>query len=76
LSVDDLAVNLKKLVQHAFTIEPQRNDEDEQRRALLVGKTVKHKFIEDGDEKWWKGTVISQVFINDWIYFRSTHIDW
>ncbi|XP_060592795.1 uncharacterized protein LOC132747429 [Ruditapes philippinarum] len=76
LSVDELAVNLKKLVQHAFTIEPQRNDEDEQRRALLVGKTVKHKFIEDGDEKWWKGTVISQVFINDWMYFRSTHSDW
>jgi hypothetical protein len=42
LSVDELAVDLKKLVQHAFTTEPQRNDEDEQRWELLVGKTVNY----------------------------------
>jgi hypothetical protein len=68
LSVEELTKNVKKLVRHAFTIERQPNDGEAPPQVLLVGKTVKHKFIEHGQEIWWQGQVISQVFLHKACY--------
>ena len=58
LSVDELIVNLKKLIEHAYTL-PMENPSDS---PLLIGKRIRHKFNEDGGEKSYLGKVISQVF--------------
>ncbi|WAQ97078.1 hypothetical protein MAR_029768 [Mya arenaria] len=59
-SVEVLANNVKKLIQHAFTIEPPTGPVDAN-KPILNGKKIKHRFEENGEEKWYNGTVISQV---------------
>jgi len=61
LTVEELTENVTKLVRHTFNIEPRPRDRDEPTQALLVGKTVRHTFNEDGEEKCWQGRVISIV---------------
>ena len=58
--MEEFTANVKKLVQHAFTIT-EKTDETEQSILLLVGKTVAHKFNEEGEAVWYKGRFISQV---------------
>lgn len=57
-SVEKLKENVKKLVRHAFTIQPETSTEV---IPILTGKTVKHLFLENGEENWFTGKVISQV---------------
>jgi len=59
LSVEDLTVNVKKLVKSAFDTPPPTNSSN---NCLLVGKRIKQKFVDDdGKEFWSPGKVISQV---------------
>ncbi|KAL4224824.1 hypothetical protein ACF0H5_015520 [Mactra antiquata] len=58
LTVDEIKVNVKKLVNHAFTVQPTNYDTDQ---PILTGKIVQHAFDEDDEIVWYKGTVISQV---------------
>jgi len=60
LSIEELTTKVKKLVRHSFTI-PMNQPEDDADTPILVGKMVKHKFVIDGNEQWWRGKVISQV---------------
>ncbi|WAR12743.1 SPIN3-like protein [Mya arenaria] len=59
LTVDELASNIKKLVRHAFSIDKCHDPNPD--LPILTSKTVSHRFIEDGESRWWKGKVISQV---------------
>ncbi|KAL5017913.1 hypothetical protein ScPMuIL_003635 [Solemya velum] len=61
LTVEELTVNVKKLVEHAFTIPVRDNTDVERDTPLLISKTVRHKFIVENGEKWFNGTVVSQV---------------
>ena len=64
LSVEELVSNLRKLIEHAYTLPMQQPADS----PLLVGKRIQHKFNEDGSEKTYIGKVISQVFdrIKNW----------
>lgn len=55
LTVDELKVNFESLIRHAIV----KNDNDHQH--ILVGKRVRHRFTEDGQDRWYTGKVISQV---------------
>ncbi|MES9902779.1 MAG: hypothetical protein ABW168_08860 [Sedimenticola sp.] len=60
LTVDQLTENVKKLIQKSF--ENPSSDSASENETILIGKTVKHKYIErDGQDKWYIGKVISQV---------------
>lgn len=59
LSIEELTINVKKLLSHAFTIDEQQVKDKQV--SLLVQKRVKHKFLEDDKEIWYTGKVISQV---------------
>ena len=59
LTVEELAINIKKLVQHAFILDEKVDSTQE--LQLLQRKRVRHRFDEDGCEKWYHGKVISQV---------------
>ena len=67
LDVDELKENLKVLVRQAVVRDTENNIE----RHLLVGKRVKHRFITDGEEKWYTGRVISQVLIIHLLSFKK-----
>lgn len=60
LNIEELTTKVKKLVRHAFTIPTSQSEEDGD-TPILVGKVVKHKFMSDGNDEWWRGKVISQV---------------
>ena len=61
LKYTQLAVNVKKLIQHAHSINPQPQA-DEDQIPLLVGKQIRQRFIAaDIGEEWYHGIVISQV---------------
>ncbi|MEW8341024.1 MAG: hypothetical protein AB2708_14345, partial [Candidatus Thiodiazotropha taylori] len=67
LSVEELSENVKKLVQHAFTIADNKASEvSGEHFPLLVGKTVSHKFHEGDEVVWYRGKVISQVMPSHW----------
>ena len=61
LTVDEIKANVIKLVNHAFTIQPVKDSTEDQ--PILTGKRVEHCLGEDGEMKWWKVIVISQVIV-------------
>ena len=64
LGPEELTENLKKLIQHASSIETSRKEKDPtvtDRIHMLVGKRVRHRFVTDDTEKFYIGRVISQV---------------
>lgn len=60
LTPEELTMNLKKLIQHSFEIEPPTTTDEQ--IPLLVGKNIRHKFNDsDGGSDWYNGKVISVV---------------
>ena len=57
LNATELAENLKILIRQANVKDAESNEE----KHILGGKRVKHRFIEGGAGKWYKGKIISQV---------------
>jgi cyanate lyase len=59
LSVEEMSENVKALVGHALNISTTPSPEIQ----LLVGRRVRHRFTASttGPERWYTGTVISQV---------------
>ena len=53
LSVEELKVKIKLLVEHAFTVQPTLPDPGEH-IPILVSKTVHHKFSCETGETWWR----------------------
>ena len=70
LGPEELTENLKKLIQHASSIETSRKEKDPtvtDRIHMLVGKRVRHRFVTDDTEKFYIGRVISQVgYLRSW----------
>jgi hypothetical protein len=60
LSISKLSANVKKLIQHSFTITVPPENAQEQ-SITLVGKKVMHAFEGNGERVWHSGHVISQV---------------
>ena len=56
-SVEELVKNLKDHVKQSIV----KDNLTETERHVLVGKRIKHRFMIDGEEKWYHGKVISQV---------------
>ncbi|WAR27969.1 LOW QUALITY PROTEIN: hypothetical protein MAR_013673, partial [Mya arenaria] len=59
LSVKKLVI--QRLVRHAYSVERKSADNNNNNMPLLKGKAIEHKFMVDGEETWYNGTVISQV---------------
>ena len=57
LSLQELITNLKILVRQAIV----KDNENQNEKHILVGRRVKHRFLENGQEKWYRGKIISQV---------------
>lgn len=58
MSVDELAEKVKSLVIKAQTFAPETNEEP----IVILGKKVKHQFMDSGEKVWYIGQVISQVY--------------
>ena len=58
LSLNELEMNLKTLIRQAEVKDSVSNQE----KHLLVGKRVCHRLHEDDGDKWYTGTIISQVY--------------
>ena len=58
LSADELAQNVKQLIRESLSMEPAEREES---GTSLVRKKVKHRFNTEEGEKWWSGSVVSQV---------------
>ncbi|XP_052268392.1 uncharacterized protein LOC127869771 [Dreissena polymorpha] len=52
-TVNELTANLKELVTQAIVAD------DDSQKHILVGKRVRHRFIKDGQSKWYTGKVPS-----------------
>lgn len=58
LTIDEFISNIKKQVIRAYTIQINENDNG----TIIVGKQVKHALEDSGENTWYFGQVISQVF--------------
>ena len=58
LSLNELEMNLKTLIRQAVVKDLESNQE----KHLIVGKRVRHRFLEDDGDKWYTGKIISQVY--------------
>ncbi|XP_053400447.1 xanthine dehydrogenase/oxidase-like [Mercenaria mercenaria] len=56
LSVEELAIQVKRLVRHAYSVEHKPTDNNNN-MPLLKGKTIQHKFMVDGEETWYNSTL-------------------
>lgn len=59
LTVDELAQNVKQLIQESLLNEPKHQEQP--MGPKLVRMNVKHRFETDEGPKWWYGRVVSQV---------------
>ncbi|WAR05051.1 SPIN3-like protein, partial [Mya arenaria] len=57
LSVEELTLNVKKLVRKAYEVDVVANPDEQ----VLVGRKINHAFMTDGERTWYIGKVISQV---------------
>ncbi|WAR22590.1 hypothetical protein MAR_016564 [Mya arenaria] len=58
LSVEELVIQVKRLVRHAYSVERKSADNNNNNNMpLLKGKAIEHKFMVDGEETWYNGTV-------------------
>ena len=69
LSIQELTVNVKKLVRNSYTevfINIDKNDDDQ---PLIVGRRISHAFHENEGITWYSGQVVSQVNIKHYNMF-------
>ena len=50
LSIQTFSENIKKLIRHSYTVQPEGTDDG---NVILVGKKVKHAFEENGEKVWY-----------------------
>ena len=63
VTLHEMTENVKQLVREAYSVQ---SDVGGAKTGIeIVGKQVKHKFSENGQEVWYEGQVISQVFVVD-----------
>ena len=61
LSITELTNNVKCLIRESFTVVPSSTPGDivGDNITLIVGQRVRHRFLIDGEHKWYNGSVSS-----------------